>query len=78
MNVGISIKDQNGQLKEMDDILDEMGAKWQTLSKDQQMALAQSVAGVRQYNQLMTLMNNWDYMQENVQVARNSDGELQK
>ena len=35
MKVGISIKDQNGELKDMDNILNEMGAKWQTLSKDQ-------------------------------------------
>ena len=56
--VGISIKDQSGNLKAMDDILDEMGAKWQTLSKDQQVALAQTVAGVRQYTQLVALMDN--------------------
>jgi hypothetical protein len=33
----------------MDNILDEMAAKWGTLAKDQQIALAQTVAGVRQY-----------------------------
>lgn len=43
--VGINIKDTSGQLKNMDAILDEMGNKWQTLSKDQQVALAQNVAG---------------------------------
>ena len=37
----------------MDDILAEMGDKWTTLNRDQQVALAQTVAGVRQYNQLM-------------------------
>ena len=78
MKVGISIKDQSGQIKAMDTILDEMGAKWNTLNKDQQMALAQTVAGVRQYNQLITLMNNWDFMQKNVDTAQNSTGELQK
>ena len=76
--VGISIKDQTGEIRKMDDILDDMGAKWRTLSNDQQMALAQTVAGVRQYNQLMTLMNSWDFMQKNVETARNSDGALQK
>ena len=55
-----------------------MGAKWDTLSKAQQTALAQTVAGIRQYNQLMSLMNNWDYMQENVSLAQNSSGELNK
>jgi TP901 family phage tail tape measure protein len=58
--VGISIKDQAGGLKDMDDILDEMGTKWSTLARDEKMALAQTVAGVRQYTQLMTLMENWD------------------
>jgi TP901 family phage tail tape measure protein len=38
--VGVSIKDSNGQLKEMDVILDELGNKWQSIDKDQQMALA--------------------------------------
>lgn len=56
--VGINIKDQSGQLKDMDDILDEMGSKWQTLSRDQQTALAQTVAGTRQYTQLVALMDN--------------------
>lgn len=76
--VGISIFDQAGELKDMDNILDEMGEKWETLTKDQQVALAQTVAGVRQYNQLVSLMDNWDYFQENLQVANTSQGSLQK
>lgn len=76
--VGINIKNQNGELKKMDDILDEMGNKWSTLSKDQQVALAQSVAGVRQYNQLMALMNNWSDMEVNIERATNAAGTLNK
>ena len=76
--VGISIYDQAGGLKEMDTILDEMGAKWGTLAKDQQVALAQTVAGVRQYNQLVSLMDNWDYFGENLSIAQNSTGVLDK
>ena len=76
--VGIDIKDQNGQLKDMDQILDEMGSKWGTLAKDQKVALAQTVAGVRQYNQLMSLMDNWDFFQQNLQVAYKSAGTLAK
>jgi hypothetical protein len=60
----------------MDDILNEMGAKWESLSKDQQVALAQSVAGVRQYTQLMALMNNWDKFQLNLEIANTSEGTL--
>lgn len=76
--VGISIKDSNGELRNMDSILDDMGAKWGTLAKDQQVALAQTVAGVRQYNQLVSLMDNWDFFEDNLKIAQNSDGELNK
>ena len=76
--VGISIFEQNGQMKEMDDILDEMGAKWDALDKAQQTALAQTVAGVRQYTQLIALMDNWDYFKENLGVAYGAEGELNK
>ena len=76
--VGINIKEQNGELKDMDSILAEMGAKWDTLSKDQQVALAQTVAGVRQYNQLIALMDNFDFYQKNLSAAQNSTGTLQE
>ena len=74
--VGINIFDQNNQIKEMDDILDEMGGKWNSLAQDQKMALAQTVAGVRQYTQLITLMDNWDYFQENLATATGATGAL--
>lgn len=77
-SVGISIKEDNGELKNMDNILDEMGDKWNTLSKDQQVALAQTVAGVRQYNQLVSLMDNWDFFKKNLAIAQGSEGELDR
>lgn len=76
MKVGVNIKDANGQLKDMDTILNEMASKWDTLSKDQQVALAQNVAGVRQYTQLIALMENWDKMQTNLNTANTSSGAL--
>lgn len=77
-SVGISIKDQGGQLKEMDQILDEMGDKWSTLGEAEKTALAQTVGGARQYTQLMALMENWDYFKENLDVAYNSEGTLEE
>lgn len=76
--VGINIKDASGEMKDMDNILDEMGAKWETLGKNEQTALAQTVAGVRQYTQLMALMDNWDFFKENLTTARGAEGELDK
>lgn len=75
--VGVSIKDSNGELRDMDAILDDVGNKWQTLNKDEQVALAQAVGGVRQYTQFIALMDNWDFMKENLETAKNATGELQ-
>lgn len=81
--VGISIFDQAGELKAMDNILDEMASKWGTLSKAQQAALAQTVAGIRQYTQLIALMENWnngdeDSMMANLETSYGSEGALQE
>ena len=80
--VGISIFEQNGELKAMDNILDEMGAKWETLNDAQKTALAQTVAGIRQYNQLISLMDNWnkgdsDSFQSNLVTIEGAEGTLQ-
>lgn len=74
--VGIQIKDTSGNIKDMDTLLDELGGKWGTLAKDQQLALAQTVAGARQYNQLVTLLDNWDSFQKNLSTANNAEGTL--
>lgn len=77
--VGVSIKDTNGELKSMDDILDDLGGKWDNLSRAQQTALAQTVAGQRQYNQFIALMDSWNTdFQKNLAIANSSEGALQK
>lgn len=76
--VGINIKDSSGELKDMDNIIEEMGNKWQSIDKDQQVALAQQVAGVRQYTQLIALMDHFDYYKENLARAQSADGSLQE
>lgn len=76
--VGVSIKDSNGELRDMDNILNDMASVWETLNRDQQVALAQTVAGVRQYSQLMALMENWDAMEINLGVVETSEGALQE
>lgn len=77
-SVGVNIKDQNGALRDADDILDDMGDKWTEISKDQQVALAQVLGGARQYNQIMALMDNWDYFKQNLVLAKNSEGTLEQ
>lgn len=74
----IHILDTNGEMKKMDAILNEMGSKWKTLSDAQKTALAQAIAGTRQYAQLVALMDNWDFMTKNLETVREATGTLQE
>lgn len=76
--VGVQIKDTNGELKGMDEILNDLGGKWDGLARDQKIALAETVAGVRQWTQLIALMDNWDSFKENLAMAQDADGALEQ
>lgn len=77
-SIGVNIKDSKGEVRDMDDILDDMGSKWKNISKDTQIAVAQAVAGTRQYSQLIALMDKWDVFQENLNTAKGAEGSLQQ
>lgn len=76
--VGVNVLDANGKMKDMDITLDALGKKWKLLGQEQQIALAQTVAGVRQYNQFISLMDNYDEVLKNEDLAKNSSGTLSK
>ena len=75
--VGFSVLDANGKLRDMGDVIEEIGGKWETLTKEQQVSLAQTMAGTRQYNNLLALFENWDMYQQAVQTSVDSTGTLQ-
>ena len=76
--VGVQIKDTNGELKGMDEILDDLGSRWDTLAQDQKIALAETVAGVRQWTHLIALMDNWNFFKKNLAMAQDADGALEQ
>lgn len=76
--LGIHVLDVNGDLRDMGGVIEEIGAKWQTMNRATQTALAQSLAGKRQYTQLVALFDNWDMYNQNVDYAEDSEGALQK
>ena len=76
--VGVKVLDASGQLRSMDAILDDLGEQWGNLTNAQQTALAQTVGGVRQYTTIMALMENYDFYKENLDIAKMSEGTVQK
>lgn len=58
--VGIDVLDSSGNVRDMTEIMDELGNKWDTLSKKDRLALGEAIAGKTQLNVLNGMMNNWD------------------
>jgi TP901 family phage tail tape measure protein len=75
--IGVNVLDASGQLRDMDNVLNDLGERWKSLTQAQKVATAQGVAGIRQYTQFMALMENWDFMQQNLATAQGSSGALQ-
>ena len=76
--MGVNVLNANGQLRDMGDVIEEIGNKWESMSREQQVALSQTMAGTRQYNNLLALFDNWDAYTRSIEISRNATGELQK
>lgn len=76
--MGIKILDETGNLRDMGKVVEDVAAKWDTWTKAQQTAMAQVMAGKRQYNNLVALFENWDMYENALSTSENSMGTLQK
>lgn len=76
--VGISMRDVNGQFQDSEITIDSIAEKWGTFDKNTQKAISTAVAGTRQINSFISVMDNWDKVQSLTDAAFNSDGTAQK
>lgn len=76
--VGISMRDINGQFQDSEITIDSIADKWSTFDKNTQKAIATAVAGTRQINSFIAMMDNWDKVQFLTDAAFHSDGTAQK
>lgn len=76
--MGINVLDAKGNLRDMGEVVEEIGSKWNTLNREQQVSLAQSIAGTRQYSRMMALFDNWDMYEQAKSTSQHSIGTLQK
>ena len=72
--VDIALKNTNGELRSTQDVLDELGRKWNTLSTNQQAAIAKALAGTRQQSRLIAMMDDYDRVIELQQISARSAG----
>ena len=76
--LGVNVLDADGNLRDMGDVITEVGNNWSKMSREQQIALAQTMAGTRQYNNLLALFENWDMYNEALETSKDSLGTLQE
>jgi Phage-related minor tail protein. len=72
--VGIAAVDAQGQLRPIAEVLDELGAKWDGLTKNEKAYVATTLAGTYQRNRLITLLDNYNDSLKNYEAALNSAG----
>lgn len=72
--VGIALKNANGELRSTEDVLDDLGKKWDTLNSNQQAAIAKALAGTRQQSRLIAMMSDYERVTELQQVSLRSAG----
>lgn len=72
--VGIALRDNNGELRSTEEVLDQLGRKWDTLNSNQQAAVAKALAGTRQQSRLIAMMSDYERVIELQQTAERSSG----
>lgn len=73
-SVGIELRDNAGEFRAFEVVLEEMAGKWDSLTSVQQNALIKVAAGTRQQNRFIALMENYNKVLELTEVAANSAG----
>ena len=73
--VGVSLRDTKGELRDLEDVFDDLGPKWKSLDRNTQAYLGTIIAGTRQQSRFITLMQNWDRVLDLSKESQNSAGQ---
>lgn len=77
-SIGIAATDSSGQLRTLQDIMDDLGPMWKTLDRNHKAYIATVLAGNRQQSRFIALMDNYDRAMELVNVSQNANGNTAK
>lgn len=77
-SIGIAATDSSGQLRTLQDIMDDLGPMWNTLDRNHKAYIATVLAGNRQQSRFIALMDNYDRAMELVNVSQNANGNTAK
>lgn len=72
--LGIRIRTSGTEMRSIEDVLDELAGKWNTLDDVSRNAVASAFAGVRQRESFNILLSNWDRVRELTEESVNAAG----
>ena len=72
--IGIALRNSEGEFRALQDVMDELGMKWNSLTRNQQAYIATVAAGSRQQSRFLALMNNYDRTLDLITESQNSAG----
>ena len=73
-SIGIQLFDTTGQMRDLDDVIYDVGSKWSSLDTVQQKYIATAMAGTRQQTRLISIFQDWDTTMSYVEASMNSNG----
>jgi TP901 family phage tail tape measure protein len=76
--MGIHILDEKKNLRDLGTVINEVAASWKTWTNEQRIAMAESLAGKRQYNNLIALFDNWDMYTKALNTSLSAQGTIAK
>ena len=76
--INIALRNSEGEFRALQDVMDELGMKWDTLTRNQQAYIATVAAGSRQQSRFLALMNNYDRTLDLINESQNSGGAAAK
>lgn len=72
--IGIALRDTAGEFRPLQNVIDELGMKWESLTRNQQAYIATVAAGSRQQSRFLAMMNNYDRTLDLITESQNSAG----
>lgn len=73
-NIGVALRTSPSDWRDYQDVLDDIAAKWDTLSETQQRAVAVALGQTRRQEQFLVLMSNYQKVREFTETAASSSG----
>jgi TP901 family phage tail tape measure protein len=76
-SINVPLRDVSGQFRNLEEVLIDVGDKWDTLTSIEQAYIATSLAGTRQQPRLLAIFNDFARTKELIELSSDSVGALQ-